>query len=328
MDIKKIKKEIYKFNFINSELEDRFAILSINEDGLDELLIALKKTDFENGISVIPSGYTSGLYYSNLFDGEIYSSPYKLPDITDFRLDIDGLKSNGWYRIKVLARDYGDNDMISTLSSDRSLYVTTSNNELLIDDDLTNVSENKEYDAIFKSTSSEISLIFKIGSIFISNIIIEEIEPDTQEEQEELFPHNIIGEGKYKLHAWGIYNMNLNLPQGNSSFIRLTQLGGQGLALFYDIKNDELCLERDNINTTLIEPFTNNSYVIEMNTNKVVQYKEELIYDNFINTSVSPDLSPNTRELGFTKYAFIKNGKKIKYSNDNSKLTVMIWKIV
>jgi hypothetical protein len=332
MDIKKIKQEIYRFNFINSELEDRYAILSVNEEGLDELLIALKKTDFDNGISVIPAGYTSGLYYSSKNDGEIYSSPYKIPDIVKFRLSFDGLRRNGWYRLKVISRDYGSNDDIATIADDRSLYVTTSNNELLVDEDLSNVEDNKEFISIFKSTSNEIDLIFKMGSIYISDIIVEEIIPDLKvEEEDEEFPHTIIGEGKYRLYGWGIYDLNMNVPQEHTSYTRITQLSGQGISLFYDSKNNEICLERDGTDSTMIDPFTDSKYVIELNENKITNYdksKKENIYDKIVLTEINSDLSPNTRELGFVKYAFIKNGNKIKFSNSDSKLTIFIWKIV
>ena len=317
-DIKKILRNIYKFDFTNSELEDGYEIVTIN--GVNEFVNTFKKRDMDNGIIVTPGGYSRGLIYKSTNGGEFYNNPSWFPETISFNLDIYGLKKGYFYKITVISRNVSKYNNITDASDDRSLDVITNTEEMLLHEDVSNEYNNKEYTAIFRANSVEMDLHFKIGKIYISDIIIDEIELlDTEIHEEE--PDLVLNEGKVQLAAYGIFDPKIS-PEGR--YTELDMLSGKGLRMYYDNLDKTYLLERDNVTDVLQASFTNIEYFLEVNTNKLPVSEK---FDRVVVVDNDNGISPNTLKQGYTTLAFLdKNNNKICYSGIG-RLIVFIKKI-
>ena len=324
-NIKKIIREIYKFDFSNNVLEDGDEILSRDKDYLDELIILLKKNDTANGIVVVPSGYNNGLFYKSSNNGEILNDPTWMPEIVSFNLNVYGLKKNHWYKLTTIGRSSGTNNIIS---SDRRILLKTPDGNLLQEHELKNVLDSNECkSSLFKADSNEMVINMTLGKVFLNNVILEEVELYEDIEKEDIA--DLVYSDNYKqLVAHGTFLLNPVKDKYSKRFIELIKTTGQGINLYYDKNTFEYILERDNTQELLTEPFTNTKYIIEVNTTKIPKYvKNTLMFDDFVTTEVSTDISRNTIKSGYVKFAFIKNNKIVDYRKDTNRLSVLVYKL-
>lgn len=319
--IKKIGERIYEFDFSKSELMDGNEI--ITTDTVSEFVMTFRKRDLDKGIIVTPSGYTKGLVYKSTNGGEFYNNPSWLPDIVNFALNIYGVKKGQFYKITVKGRDTGNNTIITT---DRSLTVSNEDKELLIDENLKGVNQTTEYYGIFRSNDNETNLLFRIGKIFITDIIIDEIELLTDETHEVVDTPAVFDDGKLRLAAYGVFTTEpIQVEAYKGRYLPMTRYSGKGLNLFFDKNTNEYILERDNREDILNESFTNINYIVDFNFNKVVN---KGYFSQYNITDVNPELSPNTLKQGFIKFEFVDDaGKAVKYANTNSRISIMIYKL-
>jgi hypothetical protein len=322
--IKKVVDRIYEFDFSNSELYDGREI--IIQNGISEFSTNFRKMDMDKGIIVTPQGYTNGLFYRSSNGGEIYSSPKYMPDIVAFNLNVFGLKKGVFYKLTVIGRDTGATTFIT---NDRSVVITNQDNELLMNESFSGVEVNKDFVTLFRATTNEANLFFRVGKIFINDIILEEIEmmKDFDEAQEEYIPDNEYQEGKLQLVSFGTFSTEpiQNPSLYNGRYLSIIKYAGKGISLFLDTQTNQYVLERDNSNDTIGEPFTNINYLIDFNFNKVVN-KGQFSQYNIV--EVSPEVSPNTLKQGLLRFEFVdSNDNTVKYSGKDSRLTILIYKI-
>jgi hypothetical protein len=319
--IKKIKDRVYEFDFTNSELSDGNEI--ITTDTSSEFVMTFRKRDLDKGVIVTPSGYTKGLVYKSTNGGEFYNNPSWIPDIVSFALNIYGLKKGNFYKLTVISRDTGNNTVITT---DRRLTVSNEDKELLLDENVKGVKENKEYHAIFRSNDNESNLLFRIGKIFITNIIIDEIELITEEPEEAELNPSEFGDGKIRLAAFGVFTTESTVGETyKGRYLPMTRYSGKGVALYLDKNTNQYIIERDNVEDTLGESFTNINYSVEFNLNKVVN---KGLFSQYNICEVSPEISPNTLKQGYIKFEFVDDeGNNVKYHNSNSRILIMIYKL-
>lgn len=309
INIKKVLQRIYNFDYKQCVIRNNEEF--IIENGVSEFVSSFKKYNATEGIAVLPHGYDAGLFYKNDNGGEIYSSPKYSPDIVSFGLNIYGLKKGSFYKVTVPARSTG---ILKTITSDRTLTIVTDSKELVVSEDLTDVYENKEVYGIFRATSNEINLIFKLGKIFIKDIIIDEVELFEEKTVTE-DPNIILEEGKIKLLAYGVFDYNTTPEPGYAGrYIENLRISGKGIRLYYDTKDKEFILERSNTNDVLNESFTNSSYIVDINMNKLPMSKYKVKH-------VSNDLSPNNLKQG---YIVLGIDQEIK---NEGKITILIKKI-
>ena len=322
--IKRIVDRIYEFDFSNSELYDGREI--IIQNGVSEFSTNFRKMDMDKGIIVTPQGYTNGLFYKSSNGGEIYSSPKYMPDIVTFNLNVFGLKKGSFYKLTVVGRDTGSTTFIT---NDRTVIVTNQENELLLSDSFAGVEMNKELVTVFRSTSNETNLFFRIGKVFINNIILEEIEmiKDFDDEHIEETPDSEYHEGKIQLVSFGTFSTEpvQNPSLYNGRYLSMVKYAGKGISLFFDTLTSQYIIERDNSNDTIGEPFTNINYLVDFNFNKVVN-KGQFSQYNIV--ELSTELSPNTLKQGSLRFEFVdSDDNPVKYSGKDSRLTILIYKI-
>jgi len=319
--IKKIKDRIYEFDFSNSELMDGNEIIAT--ETVSEFVMAFRKRDLDKGIIVTPSGYSKGLVYKSSNDGEFYNNPAWIPDVVSFAFNIYGLKKGQFYKLTVVGRDTGNNTVITT---DRKLSVSNEDKELLLDHSLKGVKENTEYHAIFRSNDNETNLLFKIGKIFINNIIIDEVDLISEEHAEVDLNPSEFGDGKLRLAAYGVFTTeSIADNEYKGRYLPMTRYSGKGVNMYFDRVANQYVLERDNIEDILEESFTNINYALDINLNKVVN---KGFFSQYNICEVSAELSPNTLKQGFIKFEFVDDsGKNVKYSNSNSRILIMIYKL-
>jgi hypothetical protein len=319
--IKKIKDRIYEFNFSNSELTDGNEI--ITTESMSEFVMTFKKRDLDKGVIVTPSGYMKGLVYKSTNGGEFYNNPAWIPDIVSFSLNVFGLKKGHFYKLTVVGRDTGNSNLIT---GDRRLTVNNEDKDLLIDENLKGIKENKEFHSIFRSIDNETNLLFKIGKIYITNIIIDEIELITDVSEEIDLTTATIGEGKIRLAAYGIFTTESTSAEDyKGRYLPMIRYSGKGVNLYLDKSTNQYVIERDNIEDTLGESFTNINYSVELNLNKVVSKN---IFSKYEICEVNPEISPNTLKQGYIKFDFVdKDGKTVHYSNSSSRIQIMIYRL-
>lgn len=318
-NIKKIVRRIYEFNFTNCDVKNRAEFYTTN--GVSEFVSTFKKNDFENGIIVSPSGYKAGIFFSTNNGGEIYCPTKYNPDIVKFNFNIYGLKKGSYYRVTIPARSAGTLDIIT---KDRSINLVTDTEELVINEDLTNIDENKELCGIFRAQSNEINLFFTFGKVIVSNIIIDEVEILTETDVEEATQSVVFEEGKLELASYGVFNLKANEPEGYlGRYSAVTKYTGTGINLYYDKTNNEYILERDNVNDVLNESFNLLNYIVELNVNKTVNKN---IYANYRICEVSLEPSPNTLKQGYIKFDFVDfNGNKVLLNE--GRISILIYKL-
>jgi hypothetical protein len=319
--IKKINRRIYEFNFSNTELVDGNEL--VVENNISEFVMNFKKRDLDHGIIVTPSGYTSGLVYKSSNGGEVYNNPSWIPDIINFALNIYGLKKGAFYKLTVIGRDTGSNTIIT---NDRTIRVTNEEKELLIDQDLKNVDKNSEFQAIFRSFDNETNLFFSIGKVFINNIIVDEIELFTDDDEVLEDSAVVIEEGKLQLAAYGIFTTQPNTDhEYKGRYIPMLRYTGRGINLYFDRNNNQYILERDNVEDTLGESFTNLNYIIDFNFNKVVNKQ---LFTDYNIVEVNTDLSPNTLKQGYLVFEFTDaHDTPVIYTNKDGRITVLIYRL-
>jgi len=319
--IKKIVKTIYKFDFSESELVDGREL--VTENSISEFAMAFGRRDMDKGIIVTPSGYRSGFVYKSANDGEIYNHPNWIPDIITFAFNIYGLKRNAFYKLTVIGRDTGSNKVITT---DRRLIITNDENELLIDEDLTGQLENKEIHSIFRSFKNEANLFFSVGKIFISDIIVEEVELITEDEVIDESSDACFEEGKLQLAAYGIFTTKANTPtEYKGRYIPMLRYSGKGINLYFDSNTDQYIVERDNDEDVLGESFTNMNYIIDFNFNKVPN-KGLFSQYNIVDVNNSP--SPNTLKQGYLIFEFTdQDDNPVVYTNKDGRMVILIYKL-
>ena len=97
------------------------------------------------------------------------------------------------------------------------------------------------------------------------------------------------------------------------------------LNLYYDKTTSEYIIERDNNEDTLNSSLTGIDFIININVNKVVNYKK---FSGYRIVEVSPDLSPNTLKQGFVKFVFVdKDENVVKFQNDDGRIAITVTKI-
>jgi len=318
--IKKVGERIYSFDFTKTELTDGNEI--VIKDGVSEFVMAFRKRDLDKGIIVTPAGYTNGLVYKSTHGGEIYNNPSWVPDIVNFAFNIYGLRKGGFYKITVLARDTGNNTIITT---DRTLKVTNEDKELLLDYNVRGTAENKEFYGIFRTLDNETNLFFNIGKIYIKDIIIEEVEMLVDIKEEEISDIKI-EEGKLQLIAYGVFTTQpLTNDIYKGRYLQMTRYTGKGINLYFDRIDNQYVVERDNINDIIGETFTNLNYLVDFNFNKVVN---KGMFTQYNICEVSTDISPNTLKQGFIRFEFTDaQDKPVLYTNKDSRMAILIYKL-
>jgi hypothetical protein len=319
--IKKIVDRLYEFDFEKSELIDGNEIIAT--DTVSEFVMAFRKRDLEKGIIITPSGYTKGLVFKSSNGGEFYNHPNWIPDIVNFSLNIFGLKKNSFYKLTVIARDTG---ISTTITGDRSLFVSNDEKEVLLNENVKGEQVNKEYHALFRASSNENNLFFKIGKIFINNIIIEEVELLVEETP--LVNENVgsLSEGKLKLAAFGVFSTEKHVGSDyKGRYILMTRYTGKGINLYYDTVDSRYIIERDNAEDIIGENFVGVEYILDINMNKVINKDK---FSTYVISEVSSDISPNTLRQGYIAFELVdKNYNKVDYNSTDGKITIIVNKL-
>lgn len=321
-DIKKVVRNIYKFDFSKTTLIDGNEIMAT--DYSSEFVDNFRKRDLDNGIIVTPVGYRRGLVYKYTNGGEFYNNPEWDANLITFSLDIFGLKNKAFYRITVKGRNT-HRYRVTDYTEDRSLIVSDSNQELLLKENLENTDNNTDFSAIFRATSNEINLYFTIGKIFVNDIIIDEIELMNDNTEVEDIKDDILAEGKLSIAAYGIYEPQPVINDTSSfkgRYLEMTKLAGKGLILFYDTKTSSFVLERDNANDILGASFTNINYIVDINTEKLCGCSGHYAKD------IDVDISPNTIKQGYINYIFLNSKNEAgSYKDFSGRLIVLVYKL-
>lgn len=325
VDIKKVNQRIYEFDLKNCELEDGNELIT---DQVNEFVNTFIKRDLDKGIMVTPSGYTKGLVYKSTNNGEVYNKAEWAPDIVKFSFNVFGLKKNAFYRIMVIGRNTHKYNRLTDITDDRTLEVSDDNQELLINENLENDFENKQYCGIFRATSNEMNLFFRIGKIYINNIIIDEVVLMSEDKEEDEIPEVSLEEGKSQIKAYGVFSTipDVDDPEHfRGRYLLMSRLTGKGINLYYDKTTSEYIIERDNNEDTLNSSLTGIDFIININVNKVVNYKK---FSGYRIVEVSPDISPNTLKQGFVKFVFVdKDENVVKFQNDDGRIAITVTKI-
>ena len=318
-EIKRVVQNIYKFNLKDCQLISGEEMM-VTDSG-NEFVNTFVQRDFDKGIIVTPSGYTRGLIYKSNDGGMFYSPAKWMPDIVTFNFNIYGLKRNAFYRLSVKAKNMSAYNSLSDTTNDRSLQVTNDSQQLLMNENLTSQMEYKIYTAIFRASTVEENLLFRIGKIGINDIIIDEVElvGDAAEEKssEPLFE---LDSGKSSIVAFGVFS-NESISENSGRYIELSRITGKGLNLYYDKTKNEYILERDNYEDTTGAAFTNANFTVDFSFNKAP-------YASYTITDVSNDASPNTLKQGYIKFTISDNGKTGRYSRPNGRLAFIVNKIL
>jgi len=326
-EIKKIIKRLYEFDLSNCEFEDGNEI--ITENGISEFVTNFGKRDLDNGIMVTPSGYSKGLVYKSTNGGEFYNNPSWVPDIVSFAYDVYGLKKGAFYKVSVVGRNAGRYNSIIDITDNRKIQVSNEQQELLISADLTDIYDNIISYGIFRANSNETNLFFSIGKVYISNIIIEEVEivGDNSEITEET-TETTLEIGKTKVVAYGIYTTipNIDKPELYAGrYLPMTRITGSGINLYYDKIDKKYCIERDNIEETLNSSFINVDCFVDININKLVNTGE---FSGYRITDVSNEISQNTLKQGYIKFQFIQGTTAVDYYNKEGRIAIIITKLL
>lgn len=315
-EVKKVIQRIYNFDFSKAPLLDKQELM-ITETG-NEFVNTFIRRDFDKGIIITPSGYTRGLVYEAADNGSITNPPTWYPDIISFNLNIYGLKRNGFYRLTVKAKNTTVYNSLTDTTDDRNLQITNDNQELLINEDLSNIKDFKPCETIFRANSNECNLLFKLGKITINDIIIDEVEinGDIKEEKEEKLECSF-DSGKSNIVAYGVF-MKSNIE--SKRFTEMQKITGKGINLYFDKNSSEYILERDNYEDSIGAPFTNANYIVDFNFNKAPHAEYEI-------TDISNDASPNTLKQGYIRFK-MKNCENGFYNIENGRLAFIITKIL
>jgi len=320
--IKKIVRRLYQFNLSKTELLDGSEIMSNGRT--NEFVNNFKLRDIDNGIIVTPAAYKRGFIYKSTNGGEIYNNPRWEPDIITFSYGIYGLKKDAFYRITVKGRNVSDYNPLFDITDDRTIEVTNEDGEILISHDFAHEYSNTEVQCIFRATSKEQNIFFRVGKIYINNIIFDEVELVEEDEykKEETVDDEIVSEGKIDLVAYGIFDPKRENTA--SRYTELLSLNSKGLSLFFDSKECKYILERTKDNDFLKEPFTNINYIVDINTNKMVNKGN---FDKLVITKISNDISPVNLKQGYMEFELELNGKAVEYTAELGRIIFLIRKL-
>jgi len=319
-EVKKVLQRIYEFDLKNCLLNDGDEMIP-TEHG-NEFVNTFIKRDLDRGVIVTPGGYTRGLVYKSSNDGEFYNNPEWLPETESFLFNIYGLKKGAFYRVTVVSRNTRKFNRLIDVTENRKLEVLNESQELIINADVTEAMTNTNYSGIFRATSIEENIYFSIGKIYISNIMIDEVEisKDSLEENEKKQDFEI-DNGKSNIVAYGVFSPDLLNETGR--YGELSRITGKGINLYFDKNELRYIIERDNNEDTVGTSFTNANYMVEFNFNKAPYLNQYQI------TEVSPDVSPNTLKQGFIKFEIIdKDGKPYRYDRHSGRLIFVVKKIL
>lgn len=320
-DIKKVIQRIYEFDFKNKDLVSGEEM--VNTSSGNEFINAFKKRDIDKGIMITPSKYVNGLMFKSSNGGEILNYPeWSIPELVNFGLDIYGLKKGSFYMISVEGRSSRKYNRLLDATDDRTLLVKTNLDELLIKYDFTDdIDSNKTLTSIFRANSAEMNLDFLMGKIYITNIIIEEVQLIEEDKNDEEEKDIILENYKKDIAAVAVFTLNEIVDTGR--YRELERLTGRGLKLFYDSIENVYILERDNIEDTIGESFNNIRYFIDINMSKIVNNG---LFDRYDIVEISLDVSPNTLKQGYVKFNFVKNDNVVQLNKD-SRLVIIINKL-
>lgn len=317
-DIKKVVQRIYQFDFSKCTLVDGNEMIS-TEHG-NEFVNTFIKRDIDKGIIVTPTGYSKGMIYKISNGGEIASPASWFPDIINFVFNVYGLKKNNYYRLTVRAKNYRKYNSLTDITADRTLEVSNDNQELLIKEDLSDVMDYKDFEVIFKATSIEENLYFRLGKLAINNIIIDEVEiPVDEIAEEESAPTVEFENGKSNIVAFGVFSTDI--VNDNNKYAEIARITGKGLNLYYSKSENTYILERDNYEDSVGCSFTGANYLVDFNFNKAP-------YATYRITGISPDISPNTLKQGFIKFQIADDGKYGRYDRTVGRIAIIVRKIL
>ena len=319
-DIKKVVQRIYEFDLKNCELEDGNEMIQ-TEHG-NEFVNAFIRRDIDRGIIVTPGNYSRGMVYKKSNDGEFYNNPDWLPEIERFSLNIYGLKKGAFYRVTVVSRNTRKFNRLLDVTDNRKLEVLGETQELIINKDVSENMENTEFSGIFRATSIEENIYFSIGKIYISNIIIDEVELLSDiEESDEKQQDFEIDSGKSNIVGYGVFSPALLNETGR--YGELSRITGKGVNLYYDKNTKSYIIERDNAEDTIGTSFTAANYIVDLNFNKAPYVRGYQIVD------VSADASPNTLKQGFIKFEILdKNNNPEQYTKNSGRIAIIVRKIL
>lgn len=317
-EIKKVIQNIYKFNLSNCSLINGEEMM-VTDSG-NEFVNTFVQRDFDKGIIVTPSGYNRGLVYKSIDGGMFYSPARWMPDMVTFNFNFYGLKKNAFYRIIVKAKNMSKFNSLSDVTSDRSLQITNDAQMMIMNEDLSDTMDYNNFTAIFRASSVEENLSFKIGKIGINDIIVDEVELPVDSSEEVGNDQNFeFDSGKSNIVAFGVFSCDMN--NGNGKYKEVSRLTGKGINLYYEEASNEYILERDNYEDTIDASFIGANYVIDINTNKA-PYASHMI------TNVVNDVSPNTLRQGFIRFQILESGKPVKYNRSNGRVAITVTRIL
>ena len=320
-DVKKIVQRIYEFDLSNTSLVDGDEILSDDSYGGNEFLNNFTRRDLDHGIVITPRGYRNGLVYKSSNGGEFYNNPAWVPDIVSFGLNLYGLKKGRFYRVTVIGRNVHKYNRITDITEDRHIEVMSQEKERIIYEDLSEKMSNTECEGIFRASSIEENLHISLGKIYISNIIIDEIEildeGETRQEHEDL----VIETGKATLLGYGVFSCKLpDFSHGVSA--ELEKLSGKGISVYLNKETKLYTIERDNADDCIGLPLSNISIFYEINDGKCPGAHHSI-------ADVSEKVSPHTIKPGYISFRMLgdADGKPLLYDNAYARLYIFVNKL-
>jgi hypothetical protein len=322
-DVKKIIQRIYEFDLSNTSLVDGEEILSDDSHGGNEFLNNFTRRDLDRGIIVTPRGYRNGLVYKSSNNGEVYNNPTWVPDIVSFALNLYGLKKDHFYRVTVVGRNVHKYNRVTDITENRYVEVLTKDKERIIYADLSEKLSNVESEGIFRASSVEENLFFSIGKVYISNIIIDEIEilPENEEERLPEADELVIQSGKTNLVGYGIFSCALpDFASGSSA--ELEKLSGKGINIYLNKDTKIYTIERDNVNDCIGLPLSDISIFYDINDEKCPGVHHSIV-------DVSERISPHTIKPGYISFKLLndKDNEATLYNNGFARIYVFINKL-
>lgn len=320
-DVKKIVQRIYEFDLSNTSLVDGEEILSDDSHGGNEFLNNFTRRDLDKGIIITPRGYRNGLVYKSSNNGEVYNNPTWVPDIVSFGLNLYGLKKDHFYRVTVIGRNVHKYNRVTDITENRYVEVLTQEKERIIYEDLSEKLTNTECEGIFRASSIEENLFFSLGKVYVSNIIIDEIELLSEEEEAPVVEDFVMESGKTNLLGYGIFSCKLPKFSAGSS-AELDKLSGKGINIYLNKDTKVYTIERDNANDCINIPLSNISVFLEINDGKCPGVHHSIV-------DVSERISPHTIKAGFISFKLLDDTKNepVLYDNEYARLYVFVNKL-
>ena len=324
-EIKRIIQRVYDFDYSKCEVGDGDEFIATDRG--NEFVNTFIRRDLDKGVIVTPCEYLKGLVYREAEGGYIYNPADWIPDIVFFGFNIYGLKKNSYYRITVKGKNTKKYNNLMDITDDRGIeIINDATQELLLKVDLSDQMTFNDYSTIFKASSVEENIRFKIGKVAIKDIIIDEVElmldenPDEFDtEKDDTFEFD---SGKSNIVAFGVYSCDC-IESSQNKYTEMPRTTGKGINLYFDKTTTEYILERDNYEDTIQSAFTNANYVVDFCFTKAP-------YANYVITGVSNDVSPNTLKQGYIKFKIIdaETNKPVKYDRPNARLSFIVHKIL